>query len=649
MTPGEIEADLKPLSVSTLAAKQHLRDFPQRNDQKFEQRTSNQYYFEVGCSQKSAFFNQIVEGKACVGTNRVCPKKPAITLVNQSRRVAWCKLMKEALRKDPNLIKRLIISDESTGRQFPVQGKVMAWAPSKLAKKKLPINPQRQQGGISVMFFGSMSWHGFGPLIPPEGNQNGQSYIKTIDNAVIPYINKLRKDHGVRPVFQQDNARCHTAKIVQEHFKTQRVKLLQDELGPDGKWPASSPDLSPIENAWAHVKRLRRERYPTPKTREELINQFTAVWEGLTVQYAHNRTEADRIAYFKEGLKARTRAEVTYRKCLTLEDAIDVAHSFDDAHQGRVESRWGSNTDKRGDYRGQRRDSDDMELDYARKDKKNEQCFYCKDYGPYKHECLKKKADQKGKRRNNVMQVNQACSNGHHQHQLIRVKGLLYGQEVKILVDCGATHNFMSLKMAKRLGIGIGMDKADEEVTLGDGHATRCHGTARGVKLQVSGLVDYIDGIVLGGCSEELILGMSWLYRHNPAIDWQRATIDVKGRCLQGATMFEHNRIELAVTSGNMDLEQQEQVEVKTIEMANVSEVNQLMSNDENEVHLVLVKNSEDLIDSGVDFNAVKTDLDGQQKEQLIDLLGDYKDVFTQKVEWVAVRKRHKALDQLVG
>ncbi|KAI3630354.1 hypothetical protein MIR68_011789 [Amoeboaphelidium protococcarum] len=248
---------------------------------------------EVGTDQPLPSTTSIYRRLKSSGiAKRVCPKKPAIALVNQSRRVAWCKLMKEALRKDPNLIKRLIISDESTERQFPVRGKVMAWALSKLARKKLPINPQRQQGGISVMFFGSMSWHGFGPLIPLEGNQNGQSYIKTIDNAVIPYIKKLRKDHGVRPVFQQDNARCHTAKIVQEHFKTQRVTLLQDELGPDGKWPASSPGLSPIENAWAHVKRLRRERYPTPKTREELINQFTAVWEGLTVQYARKLMES---------------------------------------------------------------------------------------------------------------------------------------------------------------------------------------------------------------------------------------------------------------------------------------------------------------------------------------------------------------------
>ncbi|KAI3629712.1 hypothetical protein MIR68_011147 [Amoeboaphelidium protococcarum] len=73
--------------------------------------------------------------------------------------------------------------------------------------------------------------------------------------------------------------------------------------------------------------------------------------------------------------------------------------------------------------------------------------------------------------------------------------------------------------MNKRLDIGIGIDKANGEVTLGDGHATRCHGTARGVKLQVSGLVDYIDIIVLGECSEEQILVMSWLYRRNQAID----------------------------------------------------------------------------------------------------------------------------------
>ncbi len=43
-------------------------------------------------------------------------------------------------------------------------------------------------------------------------------------------------------VWQQDNAPVHTAKIVRDLFKAERVKTIE--------WPARSPDLSPIENVW---------------------------------------------------------------------------------------------------------------------------------------------------------------------------------------------------------------------------------------------------------------------------------------------------------------------------------------------------------------------------------------------------------------
>ncbi|GFS90203.1 DDE_3 domain-containing protein [Trichonephila clavipes] len=46
-------------------------------------------------------------------------------------------------------------------------------------------------------------------------------------------------------IFQQDNARPHTARIAQDflrHFQTL-------------PWPARSPDLSPVEHVWDQLKR----------------------------------------------------------------------------------------------------------------------------------------------------------------------------------------------------------------------------------------------------------------------------------------------------------------------------------------------------------------------------------------------------------
>ncbi|GFU31056.1 transposable element Tcb2 transposase [Trichonephila clavipes] len=48
-----------------------------------------------------------------------------------------------------------------------------------------------------------------------------------------------------RGIFQQDNARPHTARVAQDflrHFQTLR-------------WPTLSPDLSPVEHVWDQLKR----------------------------------------------------------------------------------------------------------------------------------------------------------------------------------------------------------------------------------------------------------------------------------------------------------------------------------------------------------------------------------------------------------
>ncbi len=62
---------------------------------------------------------------------------------------------------------------------------------------------------------------------------------------MIPVFKSKRGKY--RPIFQQDNAPCHKAKITMDFLKKSDIEVLY--------WPPYSPDINPIENIWALIKK----------------------------------------------------------------------------------------------------------------------------------------------------------------------------------------------------------------------------------------------------------------------------------------------------------------------------------------------------------------------------------------------------------
>ena len=103
-----------------------------------------------------------------------------------------------------------------------------------------------------------------------DGNLTGQKYR---DNVLAPRVVPHFDNHALadRPMFMDDNARPHRARIVQ-HF-------LQQEAVQTIPWPAMSPDMNPIEHVWDFIGRRINQRNPKCQNIDELRTAILQEWQ----------------------------------------------------------------------------------------------------------------------------------------------------------------------------------------------------------------------------------------------------------------------------------------------------------------------------------------------------------------------------------
>lgn len=92
----------------------------------------------------------------------------------------------------------------------------------------------------------------------------------------------------------------------------------------------------------------------------------------------------------------------------------------------------------------------------------------------------------------------------------MRMKGSINGCDVVVMVDPGATHNFLSSLAAQQLQIPVTETKRFG-VTLGTGEAVQGEGLCAGVKLELEGVIIFEDFLVLPLGNLDVILGIQWL------------------------------------------------------------------------------------------------------------------------------------------
>lgn len=96
--------------------------------------------------------------------------------------------------------------------------------------------------------------------------------------------------------FQQDNAPCHTARVVKTWFQQDDVIVM--------KWPAQSPDLNPIENLWQQIKVIVCKQ--KPKTARRLKECIITAW--------HHVIKEDSLHALLNSMKVRFQAVINPKR-----------------------------------------------------------------------------------------------------------------------------------------------------------------------------------------------------------------------------------------------------------------------------------------------------------------------------------------------
>jgi len=222
-------------------------------------------------------------------------KRPLLTAEHAKRRLAWAKAHHHWTVDD---WRRVIWSDESAIQKdsnatgywvFRRQNKREKYAPRNVRAKA-------RDGNLSQMIWACFVGDKLGPIVFISGSVNQDVYMEMLRTEFDPYLEALTTDAQTTYEFQQDNARPHTAKRTAQFLQALARKhglTIMD-------WPANSPDLSPIEDLWAHLKYELRRQYPdtarlkgSPQTiKATLQERLHKIWWGIGEDLLNNLIES---------------------------------------------------------------------------------------------------------------------------------------------------------------------------------------------------------------------------------------------------------------------------------------------------------------------------------------------------------------------
>lgn len=207
--------------------------------------------------------------------SRRAAKKPFLSRKNISDRLKFCRKYKDWTVEDWG---KVIFSDEAPFRLFGASGKSLVRRRKGERFHQSCVIPTVKHPD-TVHVWGCFSSRGIGTLtiLPKNTAMNAKWYLNVLKDHLLPTIQE--QSLGTNCFFQHDGAPCHTARMITKFLNDKNIEILKP-------WPGNSPDLNPIENLWAIIKRAVDKQKPS--NCEQLKELITQEWNNISAETIEN-------------------------------------------------------------------------------------------------------------------------------------------------------------------------------------------------------------------------------------------------------------------------------------------------------------------------------------------------------------------------
>lgn len=173
---------------------------------------------------------------------------------------------------------RVVFSDEKKFNLDGPDGSSDCWQDK---RKKKPTRESRNFGGGTVMVWAGISDAGKTPICFISTKMNSEKYCELLEEVLIPFLEDAMDENAI---FQHDNASCHAASNTKNFLTAHNIPILE--------WPACSPNLNPIENAWgilsAHVFAQGRKFETAGQLKKAIIDEWAKITPNTVKSLIHS-------------------------------------------------------------------------------------------------------------------------------------------------------------------------------------------------------------------------------------------------------------------------------------------------------------------------------------------------------------------------